>query len=144
MNIASLQYSLKNKTLEIYLSGCFGTCNNCQNAELKDFSIGKDYKQYFDKLCKKNKSGMVDNYWILGGDPIDQDYDNLLDLLSFLHKFNKPIWLWTRYELHDIPSNIKSLCAYIKTGEYVEYLPEYIDEKTGIKLASNNQKIFKI
>lgn len=145
MNIVSYQYNLKRKTLEIYLSGCYGNCLNCQNSELKDFNLGQDYKNELKKIEKKiKKSRMVDEIWLLGGDPLDQNHQELLNFLQFLYTFEKPIWLWTRYELLNIPNNIKKYCTYIKTGFYDQSKPEIYYKEYDLKLASNNQKIFKI
>ena len=45
----------------------------------------------------------------------------------------------TKYE-----DNIKKYCTYIKTGFYDQSKPEIYYNEYDLKLASNNQKIFKI
>ena len=144
MNISGLQYNLNRKTLEIYVSGCSGECKGCHNSDLWDYSLGKDYKYYINKIKEELKSGLIDEFWVLGGDPMDQEISKLCFLLAFLYSTGRRIWLWTRYSLEKIPDEVKQYCKYIKTGEYIESLPGYIDNKTGVELDSSNQKIHEI
>lgn len=144
MNISGFQYNLNRKTLEIYLSGCLGYCPGCHNEELWDFSIGYDYRDSIDKIKKKIETGLVESIWILGGDPLDQNWIDLKDFIKKIKELKIEIWLWTRYELESIPDDILCLCDFIKTGDYKKDLQSYIDEKTGIELASTNQKIIRL
>ena len=146
MNIVSTQYNLSNKTLEIYLSGCYGNCYNCHNPELKDFNIGNPYKNELLKIIEKIKEfdSLVGNIWILGGEPLDNNINELVYFLNYLLQTNKSIWLWTRYELNNVPDNIKKYCNYIKCGEYIEKLSTNDNIQYGIKLATSNQNIYKI
>ena len=77
---------------------------------------------------------MIDNIWILGGEPLDNNILELLDLLNIIYKTNKIIWLWTRYEIEEIPEDIIEYCNYIKTGEYVPELSVDDNIQYGIKL----------
>lgn len=144
MNISGLQYNLNRKTLEIYVSGCDGGCAGCHNADLWDYSLGKDYKYYIKKIKEELKSGLIDEFWVLGGDPMDQRLSELCYLLAFLFSTGRRIWLWTRRPIETIPQEVKQYCHYIKTGEYIEDDEGYVDEETGVELASSNQKIHKI
>ena len=144
MNISGLQYNLNRKTLEIYVSGCDGGCAGCHNADLWDYSLGKDYTYYIKKIKEELKSGLIDEFWVLGGDPMDQRLSELCYLLAFLFSTGRRIWLWTRRPIETIPQEVKQYCHYIKTGEYIEDDEGYVDEETGVKLASSNQKIHKI
>ena len=93
MNIVSTQYNLQNKALEIYLAGCYGDCYNCHNPELKNFNHGNYFKHEITNI--KNKiydfSNLIDNIWILGGEPLDQDLEKLECLLSILKELGP--WL---------------------------------------------------
>ena len=144
MNITGLQYNLNRKTLEIYISGCDGRCNGCHNSELWDYSLGKDYKQYIKKINEELKSGLVNEFWVLGGDPMDQNLNELCFFLAYLFSTGHRIWLWTRHPFETIPEEVKQYCAYIKTGEYIECDTGYTDVETGVKLASSNQVIHKL
>lgn len=148
MNIASTQFTLSTKSLEIYLSGCDGACGeSCHNYELRDFNIGVDYKNEMPKIINKIKDFdlLIDNIWILGGEPMLQNLKELFNLISTLKtQTNKSIWLWTRFGIEDVQSCISAQCDYIKTGMYIESLKCDNNIQYGIKLATSNQKIIKL
>lgn len=146
MNIVSTQYSLKDYCLEIYVSGCKGHCGTqdiCQNGELWSFDLGEPYKNWYEKISHKlQQKTMVKKCWILGGEPLDQNIDELIDLLKFIKSFNIELWLWTSFSLEEIPAKIKELCDFIKTGKFIPNQKYYLSEYN-IELASPNQKINK-
>lgn len=145
MNLAATQYSLKYNAFEIYLSGCNGVCEGCCNPELKEFGIGKTINaEVTQSLLSKitDFDLIIKNIWVLGGDPMDNNQSELTQLLNDLSKTNKQIWLWTRYDLKDIPNNIKQYCDYIKSGEYIPRLSIDNNIQYGIKLQTSNQNIF--
>ena len=150
MNILATQYSLPRKSLEIYVSGCkgddaFGHCHNCHNPETWDFNQGIYYKDELPKILTKIEdfSSLIKRVEIFGGEPNDQNLEELEDLLTILKNTNKELWVWTRYNLKDCPDFEKKLCDYIKTGEYKESLKCDDNIQYGIKLATSNQKINK-
>ena len=146
MNIVSTQFTLSRKALEIYISGCNGPhCINCHNKELWEFNIGDYYKSFYDNIESniKDFNLMIDNLMIFGGEPLDQDLNELEELLIYLSKFNKNIWLFTRYDKELLPEFIKKYCSYIKCGRY---LPELSCENNihyNINLSTSNQYILK-
>jgi anaerobic ribonucleoside-triphosphate reductase activating protein len=145
MNIAGTEYNLNHKSLEIYLSGCFSPhCKGCHNKELWDFNIGYDpFGSIFNSIMNKIDNDMVEKVWILGGEPLDQDRNELNRFLMCLWFYsNKDIWLWTRYT--EIPDDVGQSLSYAKIGAYDENLPSYVDEEHGITLASSNQRIIKV
>ena len=145
MNIAGIDFDLNNNAIWIYLSGCkVPHCNNCQNEFLWNFDVGKEYVEFKDILRKHGHKTIVKRFFIAGGEPLDQDIYKLEDLLQLLNNTPTEIWLWTRFELEDIPKNILQYCDYVKTGEYKEELESYEEPLFGIKLASTNQKLIKI
>jgi len=146
MNIAGIDYNLKLKSLDIFLAGCKGPhCDGCQNQELWDFNIGKPWWDWCDKLKSHIESGMVDNIMVYGGEPLDQDIDTLANLLNwFTELTNKPIWLFTKYDLNKVPIVISKYCRYIKTGEYIRGRNTLAYPEYNITLASDNQKIHYI
>lgn len=145
MNIASTQYTLETKSLEIYISGCNPPhCDGCHNQELWDFFIGNEYNDIYKKrLMKKIKifSSLIDNIMIMGGEPLFSP--ELKNLLTDIKGYGN-IWLFTRFEIDEIPDDIKELCDYIKTGKYDETKLTDDNIQYGIKLATSNQKIHKI
>jgi anaerobic ribonucleoside-triphosphate reductase activating protein len=148
MKIASTQYTLSNNAFEIYISGCNKKekCKKCYNPELWNFDIGEIYnKEYFDKLFKKitRFNNIIDKIFIIGGEPLDQNKDDFLLFLNDLKLLNTKMWLFTRYNLEDIDTNIKLFFDYIKTGEYKSELKINSHIKYEIKLATSNQNIYK-
>lgn len=147
MNIASTQYNLKNKAIEIYLSGCTLKCKGCHNYDIWDFNKGKYWTEYKEKVEEYCNNILVDNIWILGGEPLQQEKDDLKQLLLIIKKSKKDIMLWTGFNEKNIfnllGDNIK-LIDYIKIGKFnINDNERYIDRWGGINLKSS-QHIYKI
>lgn len=148
MNILATEVNLKYGAFEIYVSGCTRECCGCHNYESWDFTKGTPYAQwYYNVFSKRNiPSFLIGNIWVLGGEPLDQDPDDLFTLFTMLredHK-DKKLWLWTSYELANIPVNILGLLDFVKTGKYCQHRPSIVDQTTSIPLASDNQKIIRL
>lgn len=151
MNILGTQYTLKTKSFEIYIAGCNGDCKGhhckgCHNPESWDFNNGTPYDNIFFYHIKekiKNFDNLIDNIMIFGGEPNDNDLDELYKLISDLKTLNKSIWLFTRYRKENLPIFEFELCDYIKCGEYNQDLKTDDNIQYGIKLATSNQYIIK-
>lgn len=151
MNILGTQFTLNRKSLEIYIAGCkgdsqYGYCHNCHNKETWSFNQGEIYnKYYFNKIKDKINEfpTMIKNIEIYGGEPNDQDYNDLKHFLEDLSTLNLPIWLFTRYDLDKCPKFEYELCDYIKCGMYIEELTVDNNIQYGFKLATSNQHIYK-
>lgn len=140
MKIASIkfpQFNPYNKpTVEVYVAGCYGVCKNCHNPQLHNFNIGKK----FDYGCLgylKEREDFFEVISLLGGEWVDQnqiDAKAVIMLLKNIFK-NKEFWLFTRFEINEIPEWYKGVFDYIKTGAYVEEL-----RQEGFP-ASSNQKL---
>jgi len=151
MRIASTQYTLSSKTLEIYVAGCKANphCEDCHNSEIWDFNNGEIlddayYKKIESKINKFND--IIDNIWILGGEPLDQDIKELIKLCIFLKTFGKKIWLFTRFDLDEVPKDVIKYFDYVKTGRYLpKYKPKTDNshKEYGVVLATTNQHIYK-
>ena len=148
MNIFKLDFTLKHNSLDIYISGCNATpkCTNCHNPELWDFFKGKNYKKQYNNIEEKIKDypKLIDNIMLFGGDPMDQDMTSLIDLIKFLNQFDKDLWMFTRYNIDQIPNYIQNELDYIKTGRYLPEFKTDDNNQYGIDLATSNQKIHKI
>lgn len=133
------------------MAGCSGNphCTNCHNSESWNFNQGEKYTfLYAKKLCYKIKefNSIIDNIMIFGGEPLDQNINDLIYLLLGLTYHQKNIWLFTRYSLDEVKDKLKEnieLCDYIKCGRYKENLITDNNIQYGIKLATSNQKIYK-
>ena len=127
-------------SVDIFIAGCNREpkCKNCYNPTLWDFNNGDECNFKELSMWLFMKAEYYDNICILGGEPLDQK--DLLELLKVIYKI-KPIWLYTSYELNEIPKEIKQYCDYIKTGRYIEELKTEDNIQEGIKLVSSNQRI---
>lgn len=148
MNIIGTQYTLKHRAFEIYVAGCNGSphCQGCHNPESWDFNCGEELNDdYLLALKNKIKSfdGMIDNIMIFGGEPLDQKMCELIDLLDWLHQFNKKIWIFTRYDLKEVSQIVKDRCDYLKCGRYEPQNHTTSNIQYGISLATSNQNIYK-
>jgi organic radical activating enzyme len=147
MNIISTQYTLKYKAFEVYVSGCDGVCGEvCHNRELWDFTLGKNYLEEIDNILFKinDFDNMIENIWVMGGEPLLQNHTELSYMLKVLKETGKKIYLFTRFELVEIPPSILKYCNYVKTGRYIEELTVKNNIFEGIELATSNQSIFKV
>ena len=149
MNILYTDFTLKNKSLDIYVAGCNGNphCMDCHNPESWDFNQGVEYNNKYLSYLKnriKDFNILIDNIMIMGGEPLDQNYNELIKMLLDFKQFNKDIWLFTRYEIEEISDDIVECCNYIKTGKYIPELKTDDNIQFNIRLASSNQRIYKI
>jgi len=148
LRIAATQYSLANKSFEIYISGCREhPCKGCHNPELHNENIGIELNK--DELNKiKDKindfTNLINNIFILGGEPLEKPIKEVEWLLGELKKTKKEIWLFTRFEFEQVPKEIKELVDYLKCGKYIEELKTDDNIQYGVKLATKNQRIYKL
>lgn len=146
MRILATQYTLENKSLDIYVSGCNANpkCAGCHNPESWDFNCGELYN--FEDIQNKVLmfDALIDNIMIMGGEPLDNSSGELINLLYDIDSLGKQVWLFTRYELDEVPEEVLYLCDYIKTGAYRKDLIVDDNIHYGIKLSTSNQRIFKI
>jgi anaerobic ribonucleoside-triphosphate reductase activating protein len=149
MNILYTDFTLQDNALDVYVAGCNGSphCTSCHNPESWNFDWGKSYnKEYFNYI--KNTvdifNTLIKKIRIFGGEPLDQNHNELIHMLFDLKLLNKEIWLFTRYEIDEVPKEIKVFCDFIKTGRYIPELKSDNNIQYGIKLASSNQKIYKL
>lgn len=144
MNILGTEVSLKHKAFEIYLAGCIAPhCPGCHNPESWDFSAGTaltptNLKKLIASI--EDAGELIENIWIMGGEPLHQQKNELLRLLRKLKKTDRKIWLFTRYEIGDVDRAILKNLNFIKCGKYIQDLGPRLT-RYGITLASSNQYI---
>lgn len=145
MRIAATQYSANYGALEVFISGCDGVCGcDCHNRELWDFSFGEDYRSIIPKIEEKVKdfSSLIKEVWITGGEPLLQKEEELVELLVEVKKTGKKMALFTRFDLEEIPEDIREYFDKIKSGKYEEEKVCENHFSEGILLVSENQKVF--
>ena len=149
MNIYSIKESSLHETsgisVNIYISGCLGYCSGCHSDHTWDCNAGEPLtvEDVVERL-KEIPSYKFDHICILGGEPLDQPVESLMELLKALRMaFNKPLWLYTHFELEEVAESILDELDYIKTGEFILGL-EPAKEQYGVFLVGENQVIHKL
>lgn len=124
----------------IWFSGCTVRCNGCHNQKLWNRKSGVEMtpQQLINVMLDIEQVLNVryNDVILLGGEPMEQDLMELLELVRGYKKLSKDVWLYTSKELTEIPIPILNECAHIKTGKYDEML--ICD---GL-LATSNQKMW--
>ena len=150
LQFAHIEYSIHTKSIDIFSLGCFGHCEDCCNPELKRWDLsGLDTVQVVSKVVSLTTKfdKLIDRIILVGGDPVDAYKKYPSEYLSFISQIRtlrKPIYLFTRYELPEIDPLLLAQVDYVKTGAYIPALKCDDNIQEGIKLATSNQKIFKI
>ena len=139
------RYDMVNNPLDdtasftIWFSGCNLRCKNCHNRTLWDKNYGRKYsvdsvKKIVLATCNKlNIKSVV----LLGGEPLQQDTEELLSLCQSIKEAGIKIWLYTGYDFDDIPQDILDCVYTIKCGRYIDKL-----KQDGFP-ASSNQKVYR-
>lgn len=122
----------------LFVSGCTILCPGCFNQEAQDFSYGQPYTAQtkatiLDHLSKPYITGLS----LLGGDPMCQDHNGLIDLISLVQdvrNMGKTMWLWTGMtyglifpparvtltELHYLRQCLFMACNVVVDGPFIE------------------------
>lgn len=150
LQFAHIEYSIRTKSIDIFNLGCDGNCVDCCNYNIKDWSLkGKDALQVIGKVVELTTKydKLVDRLFLLGGDPVDAylHYPKAyLDFVIQLRTLHKPIYLFTRYEVKQIPIQILEVVDFVKSGAYIPELKVDNYVQYGIKLATSNQVIYNV
>lgn len=92
--------------ISLYVSGCDFNCYNCNNPKAKDYWHGEVFDEYkYKELIQQLKSPEIDGLNILGGEPLHQGYEDLLNLTKLVHtvqSIDKTVWLWTGFKWETI------------------------------------------
>ena len=150
LKFAHIEYSLTTRSIDIFSIGCDGHCEDRCNSEIKNWNVhGLDTLQVVAKVVflTTRYSRLVDRIILVGGDPVDA-YNHYpseyLSLISQIKTLRKPIYLFTRHELNDIDPILLAQVDYVKTGPYIPSLSCEDNVQYDIKLATTNQKIYKV
>lgn len=129
----------------VWLSGCHFHCKGCFNHGAWSFTSGKPFDQaakdlLFEHLADPHVKGLS----ILGGEPLQQDLNELKSLITEYHtRFpNKDLWMWTGYRLDELNEEqmaVAMMCDYIVDGRF-----EISQKKIGLRFrGSANQTIWE-
>lgn len=132
----------------LFVSGCTNNCDGCFNKELQNFNYGSKWTNEIEEEFVSNaKSVNIKGINILGGEPMDQTYDDALyNLLKRLKdEVGKSIWIWSGYVYEDIikdekKMNILSLVDVLIDGKF-----EISKRDISLKYrGSSNQRVIDI
>lgn len=129
----------------IWLCGCSRHCKGCFNQAAADFNAGQlltpDKIKKFANLGIKNKE--IAGFSILGGEPLEQNKDSIIELLKAIKHPKKTIWMWTGYTYEELTKD------QIDVIKHVDILVDgpFIEELKNPKLkfrGSSNQRIIEV
>lgn len=90
----------------LFVSGCPIHCPGCFNQEAQDYNYGQPYTdQTHNTILEQISKPYITGLSLLGGDPMCQDYDGLVNLISLaqeVRNMGKTVWLWTGLTYEDI------------------------------------------
>ena len=88
--------------VSLFVSGCTHHCKNCFNKETWSFDYGKPFTdETEDYIIKELKPGYIDGLTLLGGDPFEEENQevlvSLLEQVRERYGRSKNIWAYTGY-----------------------------------------------
>lgn len=91
----------------IFFTGCTFGCPECFNIDIQDFESGDILTEdLIDEFVTHAKSKHVTDVCILGGEPFQQDLDELYSFISRLkNEVSKPIHVWTGFTYEALLEN---------------------------------------
>lgn len=135
--------------VSVFFSGCLpnkcksGNCPGCHNPEAQKFTAGEEYteetKNYILGLCR---NPYIAGLTICGGEPYDQDENQLIELLTAFHEQNptKNVWIYTGYEFEQIKN--RELTKYIDIAVVGPFILEQRDISDANRWrGSRNQRV---
>lgn len=144
IRIAGTEFSLKYKSFEIYVQGCYRKCAGCHNPDTQPFDGGKEVEAVdlcMDIMKKIQPFGkLVQNIYVSGGDILCQKEEvakTVSGLISYFFAGKYNIWLFTGADEEDLPSWVWSCYDVVKCGSYDK---NNLNPK-GTFPASKNQKL---
>lgn len=155
MHIAGCEINYEHGALEIFVSGCTRNCKGCHNPELQKYGVGKKWQRWLRENTYSigyEYSMFADKIWIMGGDLLCQQPEDIVEFLKALRKAapDYQIIVWTgAASVVEVDPDVYELIDGAKLGAYDEtlkddeYLAGYILKDDGeiidIHLASRNQ-----
>lgn len=143
----------------LFVSGCPIHCSGCFNQEAQNYNYGQSYtNQTHNTILEQISKPYIAGLSLLGGDPMYQDYDGLVNLISLaqeVRNMGKTVWLWTGLTYEDIfpPKDKKGWgvieytrqCLFMACNVVVD--GPFIESQKDLTLAfrgSKNQRIIDV
>lgn len=140
IRIAGTEFSIKNKSFEIYVQGCYRGCSGCHNPETQPFDGGMsvDIHEFIKQQYERTSlfPDLVQNIYISGGDLLCQS-GSIAEEFSremFNYWADKFKWLFTGEDPLGIPDWVWKYYDVVKAGSYMAGL-----RQEGVFPASSNQ-----
>lgn len=126
-------------TFTVWFAGCAHGCKGCQNIELWDENNGEYFspEELFSLIIKETERTKINTVTLLGGEPLQQIYEDLVLLCRLLNESGYIIWIYTGYEFEKVPKDLLGYINYIKCGKYIEEL-----KVEGSFPVTTNQKVY--
>lgn len=130
----------------IWLCGCDRHCPGCFNQDIADFNTGGELTlqkmKNFAAIGGTNKD--IVGFSILGGEPLQQDKEEMLKLLKCLRAYHKKtIWMWTGYVYEELTKDQLEIVKHVDVlvdGPFIESL-----RNPNLKFrGSSNQRIINV
>lgn len=114
-------------SVTIWFSGCNFGCKKCYNRQLWRKDFGKKFHadavaHIVRATCNKTN---IKSVVLLGGEPLQQNEEELLLLCRLLHESGLKIWLYTGYKFEyadEMFPDILNCIDVIKCGRYIDDL----------------------
>ena len=106
----------------LFVTGCNFHCKGCWNLEAQDFNFGKEYtKEVEDLFISYIKDKHVSGACILGGEPLQQDLNIILNLVKRIKdETGKLVHMWTGFTWEEIIKDPKKV-------EIMKYVDTLVD-----------------
>lgn len=110
----------------VFFQGCSHHCAGCQNKHTWSFKLNciMTPEQILNHIVEEELP-TVKNITLSGGDPFDQEKDELNELLHLLYNEGYNIWCYTGYTYEELSYKYYSelgLIDVLVDGEYIEQL----------------------
>lgn len=126
----------------IYFAGCTHACKGCHNRQTWDFGGG--VSMTVDEIMEEvERNGF--NVTLTGGDPLQQNPNELYKLLVALREHGYNVWCYTGYTYEEVVANttLQPLLNHISVlvdGPFIERLRD----TTLLFRGSSNQRLIRI
>jgi organic radical activating enzyme len=134
-----------NAAITIWFAGCSMKCDECHNIKLQNSSNGTDMEvqDAIDTILDASRATKLKDLVLLGGEPLEQDLEDLSLMCDILKVFGMQIHLYTGRDFNEIPHEILKSCVWVKSGRYdknlhVDGFPSSSNQHVYCKIEKNN------
>ena len=136
----------------LFVAGCLpnkceeGNCPGCHNKEAQKFSYGKEFTPETKyEILEAVKQPYIHTFVLCGGEPLDQDLNELIDLIKSIKEqcLNRDIWCYTGYEWEQVKD--LEIMQYIDVAVVGPFILEQRDISDANRWrGSRNQRVIDV